>query len=145
MKRMGYGRTEEGKWEEISRYIERQSGIFAVWAAMTTHSLTAKATTSNGENCPYPLHNAWRWAARALNQTATNEIECAIMATFLEVVNQHLLRKYKRQGVKIIALAVDQAWIGDIKGPAVSRLEIMRDEFRKSRRIGEEDFGEFVP
>ena len=145
MKRMGYKRTEEGKWEEITRYIERQSGIFAVWISMTTHELNPKALGQDAQVQPFPIAYAWRWAARTLNHQATNEIECAMMATFLEVVNQQFLRAYKRQGQKIVRLAVSEQWIGGIKGPAAGRLEIMRDEFLRVGRIGEEGFGAFVP
>ena len=144
MKRMGYKRTEEGKWEETTRYIERQSGILAVWVAMTTHTLTAKATAADGNNRPFPLSNAWRWAARILNHKATSEIECAMMATFLEVANQHILMTYQRQGQKLVALAVDKSWVGQIGGPAVGRLEIIRDEFYRKGKYGEDDFGGFV-
>ena len=92
MKRMGYSRTEDGKWEETTRYIERQSGIFAVWTAITTHQLNPRAISRDAKVHPFPLANAWRWAARTLNHQATSEIECAMMATFLEVVNQQFLR-----------------------------------------------------
>jgi nucleoporin GLE1 len=142
MKQMGYKRTEDGKWEETTRYIERQSGILAVWVAMTTHQLNPRATTQ--EN-PFPISFAWRWAARTLNHQATSEIECAMMATFLEVASQFIVKVYKRQGHKIVRLAFDGRWIGAIKGPAVGRLEVMKDEFLKSGRIGEENFGAFVP
>ena len=145
MKRMGYKRTEDGKWEEITRYIERQSGIFAVWIAMTTHQLSPKALGHEADVQPFPMAYAWRWVARTLNHPATNEIECAMMATFLEVVNQHFLRTYKRQAQKIVSLAVSAQWIRGIRGPAVGRLEIMRDEFQRTGRIGEEGFGAFVP
>lgn len=145
MKRMGYQRTEDGKWEEITRYIERQSGIFAVWIAMTTHQLNPKALTHEADVQPFPMANAWRWVARTLNHPATNEIECAMMATFLEVGNQDFLRMYKRQAQKIVNLAVSAQWIGGIRGPAAGRLEIMRDEFHRTGRIGEEGFGAFVP
>jgi nucleoporin GLE1 len=142
---MGYKRTEDGKWEEITKYIERQSGIFAVWAAMTTHRLNPRAGDQDSEGHPFPLSQAWRWAARTLNHPATNETECAIMATFLEVTNQPFLRKYGHQGRKIVHLAVNGKWTGEIRGPAAGRLEVMRDEFQKNGRIGEEGFGEFVP
>src|SRR5271170_5190483 len=145
MKRMGYKRTEEGKWEELTRYIERQSGIIAVWAAMTTHQLNPKALNQEAESNPFPLAYAWRWAARTLNHQSTGEIECAMMATFLEVVNQHLLRTYGRQGQKIVSLAVTQQWAAGIRGPAAGRLEIMREEIQRTGRIGEEGFGAFVP
>lgn len=144
MKRMGYKRTEDGKWEETTRYIERQSGIFAVWIAMTTHQLNPKALDRDAQN-PFPLANAWRWVSRTLNHRATNQIECAMMATFLEVVNQQFLRTYGRQGQKIVRLATGGQWIGGIRGPAVGRLEIMRDEFYRTGRIGDEGFGAFVP
>lgn len=146
MKRMGYKRTEDGKWEETTRYIERQSGIFAVWTAMTTHQLSTKAVSQHTDTAqPFPLANAWRWAARTLNHQATSEIECAMMATFLEVVNQRFVRAYRRQGQKLVNLAVGGQWVAGIRGPAVGRLEIMRDEFQRTGRIGEEGFGEFVP
>src|SRR5579859_4209014 len=96
MKRMGYKRTDDDKWEEQTRYIERQSGILAVWAAMTTHRLNPKAPSQETENNPFPLSNAWRWAARTLSHPATGEIECAMMATFLEVVTEKFLQNYKR-------------------------------------------------
>ena len=145
MKRMGYKRMEDGKWEETTRYIERQSGILAVWTAMTTHRLNPRAISQDAEVHPFPLGNAWRWAARTLNHQATNEIECAMMATFLEVVNQQFLPVYRRQGYKLITLAVSGHWTGGIRGPAVGRLEIMRDEFQRTGRIGEQGFGSFVP
>jgi nucleoporin GLE1 len=145
MKRMGYKRTEDGKWEETTRYIERQSGIFAVWIAMTTHQLNPRALNQDAEAHPFPLKNAWRWTARTLNHQATSEIECAMMATFLEVANQQFLRRYGRQGQKIVHLAVGGQWVNGIRGPAVGRLEIMRDEFQRTGRIGEEGFGAFVP
>ncbi len=146
MKRMGYKRTEDGKWEETTRYIERQSGIFAVWVAMTTHQLNPRAISQDAETGhPFPLGNAWRWAARTLNHQATSEIECAMMATFLEVVNQQFVRAYRRQGQKVVNLAVGGQWVAGIRGPAVGRLEIMRDEFQRTGRIGEEGFGAFVP
>ena len=132
---------EDGKWEETTRYIERQSGIFAVWSAMTTHRLNAKEATSN----PFPLANAWKWAARTLNHPATSEIECAMMATFLEVVNQQFVPTYGRQGQKLVNLAVGGRWVGAIRGPAVGRLEITREEFQTTGRIGELGFGAFVP
>jgi nucleoporin GLE1 len=145
MKLMGYKRMEDGKWEEVTRYIERQSGIFAVWAAMTTHRLNPRAVDQESEGHPFPLSNAWRWAAHTCNHSATCEIECAIMATFLEVTNQPFLRKYGRQGQKIVRLAINGKWSGEIRGPAAGRLEIMRDEFQRMGRIGEEGFGAFVP
>ena len=145
MKRMGYKRDEDGKWEETTRYIERQSGIFAVWTAMTTHRLNPQALNQGVELNPFPLSNAWKWASRTLSHHATNEIECAMMATFLEVVNQVFMATYKRQGLKVVRLAVSDRWIREIKGPATGRLEIMRDEFLRSGRIGEEGFGSFVP
>jgi nucleoporin GLE1 len=145
MKLMGYKRIDDGKWEETTRYIERQSGIFAVWTAMTTHQLNPRAVSQDAETHPFPLKNAWLWAARSLNHQATCEIECAMMATFLEVVNQQFLRTYRRQGQKLINLAVSGQWAGGIRGPAVGRLEIMRDEFRRTGKIGEEGFGAFVP
>ena len=142
---MGYKRMEDGKWEETTRYIERQSGIFAVWAAMTTHRLNPRALDQESEQHPFPLSNAWKWAARTLNHPARNEIECAMMATFLEVVNQPFIQKYGRQGQKIVLLAVGKKWVGEIKGPAVGRLEIMKEEFMRTGRIGEAGFGAFVP
>ena len=145
MKRMGYKRGEDDKWEETTRYIERQSGIFAVWIAMTTHQLNAKALTQDAEERPFPLSNAWRWASRTLNHRATNEIECAMMATFLEVVNVTFVQRYGRQGRKIVEVATGGEWTGEVRGPAVGRLEIMREEFYKNGRIGEEGFGAFVP
>jgi len=141
MKRMGYKRMEDGKWEETTRYIERQAGIFAVWTAMTTHKMPAKESEGN----PFPLSFAWRWAARTLNHRARSEIECAMMATFLEVANEQLLLTYKRQGSKVVNLAVSGQWLGELRGPAIGRLEIMRDEFKRKGRIGEEGFGAFVP
>jgi nucleoporin GLE1 len=145
MKKMGYKRTDDGKWEETTRYIERQSGIFAVWVAMTTHQLNPKAADQESGGNLFPLKYAWRWAARTLNHPAINEIECAMMATFLEVVNLQFIRTYRRQGQKVVNLAVGGQWIGAIRGPAVGRLEIMRDEFQRTGRIGEEGFGAFVP
>jgi nucleoporin GLE1 len=145
MKRMGYKRTEDGKWEETTRYIERQSGIFAVWTAMTTHRLNPQALNQGVESHLFQLSNGWRWASRTLSHQATNEIECAMMATFLEVVNQVFLATYKRQGMKIVRLAVSERWIGGIRGPAAGRLEIMREEFLRRGMIGEEGFGSFVP
>jgi len=142
---MGYKRTEDGKWEETTRYIERQSGIFAVWAAMSTHRLNPRAPDQESEGHPFPLSNAWRWVARTLNHEATNEIECAMMATFLEIVSQSFIQKYGRQGQKIVQLAVGGKWVGQIRGPAAGRLEIMREEFQRTGRIGEEGFGAFVP
>src|SRR5277367_800315 len=123
MKRMGYKRTEDGKWEETTRYIERQSGILAVWTAMTTHRLNPRSISQDAELHPFPLANAWRWAARTLNHQATNEIECAMMATFLEVVNQQFIPTYRRQGHKLVTLAVSERWTGGIRGPAAGRLE----------------------
>jgi len=142
---MGYKRTDEGKWEETTRYIERQSGIFAVWVAMTTHRLNPKAPSQEAEEHPFPLSNAWRWAARTLNHRARNEIECAMMATFLEVGSRAFLQNYERQGRKIILLAVSEQWIGGMKGPAVGRLEIMKEDFQRTGKVGEEGFGAFVP
>ena len=145
MKRMGYKRTEEGKWEEPTRYIERQSGIFAVWVAMTTHQLNPTAMGQDAELNPFPLANAWRWAARTLNHKASNEIECAMMATFLEVASEPFVRTYRQQGQKLVNLAVSEQWFGKIRGPAVGRLGIMRDEFQRTGRVGEDGFGAFVP
>jgi len=145
MKLMGYKRTEDGKWEETTRYIERQSGIFAVWAAMTTHRLNPRAPDQESEGHPFPLSESWRWAARTLNHPAANEIECAMMATFLEVTNQAFVQKYQRQGQKIVRLAVSRLWTGEIRGPAVGRLEIMKEEFQRTGKIGTEEFGRFVP
>ena len=145
MKRMGYKRDEDGKWEETTRYIERQSGIFAIYIAMTTHILNTRALTPDSAAQPFPLSNAWRWAARTLNHSATNEIECAMMATFLEVGNRAFVAKYGRQGRKIVDVATGDEWIGAIRGPAPGRLEIMREEFLRNGRIGEEGFGAFVP
>jgi len=145
MKRMGYKRGEDEKWEETTRYIERQSGIFAVWVAMTTHQLSARALTPDAQAQPFPLSNAWQWAALTLNHMAASEIECAMMATFLEVGSQAFVQRYGRQGRKIVDLATRGEWIGGIKGPAVGRLEIMREEFSRNGRIGEEGFGAFVP
>ena len=145
MKLMGYKRAEDGKWEEITRYIERQSGIFAVWTAMTTHQLNPRAVNQSSEADPFPLSFAWRWAARTLNHRATGEVECALMATFLEVVNQSFLKRYGRQGQKIVRLAVGSEWSNGLRGPAAGRLEIMRDEFQRTGRIGDEGFGSFVP
>lgn len=141
MKRMGYKRMEDGKWEETTRYIERQAGILAVYIAMTTQKMPAKESEGN----PFPLSFAWRWAARTLNHQAKSEIECAMMATFLEVANEQFLATYKRQGTKMVNLAVGGQWVGELRGPAVGRLEIMRDEFQRKGRIGEEGFGAFVP
>jgi nucleoporin GLE1 len=145
MKRMGYKRMEDDKWEETTRYIERQSGIFAVWIAMTTHQLNPRALNQDSEVRPFPLSHAWRWAARTLNHGATNEIECAMMAMFLEVANIQFLQRYGRQARKVVELAVGGEWVGEIRGPAVGRLEIMRDEFHRNGRIGEEGYGAFVP
>jgi nucleoporin GLE1 len=145
MKKMGYKRTDDGKWEETTRYIERQAGIFAVWTAMTTHKINPKAPTQEAENHPFPLFNAWRWAARTLQHQARCEIECAIMATFLEVVNQTFVRTYGRQGRKLVALVVSGSWTVGMKGPAVGRLEIMGEEFQRTGRIGGEGFGAFGP
>ena len=145
MKKMGYKRTEDAKWEEQSRYIERQSGILAVYVAMTTHQLNPRAVAGT-ELSPYGLANAWRWAARCLNHVASGEIEVAMMATFLEVANQALLRGYGRQAVKLVRVAFREEWSRQVeKGPARGRLEIMRDEFERVGRIGEEGFGGFVP
>ena len=141
MKRMGYKRMDDGKWEETTRYIERQAGIFAVWTAITTQKMPAKEAEGN----PFPLSFAWRWAARTLNHQATSEIECAMMATFLEVANEQFISTYKRQGSKLINLAISGQWVGQLRGPAIGRLEIMRDEFQRTGRIGEEGFGAFVP
>jgi nucleoporin GLE1 len=145
MKRMGYKRTDEGKWEETTRYIERQTGIFAVWIAMTTHRLNPRSPDQESEEHPFPLSNAWKWAARTLNHPASDEIECAMMATFLEVASQSFIRKYARQAQKIVHLALSEKWIGGIRGPAVGRLEIMKDEFGRTGSIGQEGFGAFVP
>jgi len=112
---------------------------------MTTHQLNARALTPDAEAQPFSLSNAWQWAARTLNHAATNEIECAMMATFLEVVNQAFVQKYGRQGRKIVDLATGVEWTGEIKGPAVGRLGIMREEFYRNGRIGEDGFGAFVP
>ena len=82
-----------------------------------------------------------------MNHVAGNEIEIAMMATFLEVGNQALLRIYKRQAVKLVRTAVGGEWVGVgiARGPATGRLEIMKDEFERVGRIGEEGFGSFVP
>lgn len=142
---MGYKRTDDGKWEERTRYIERQAGIFAVWTALTIHRINPKVSTQEAENHPFPMANAWRWVARMVSHPARNEIECAMMATFLEVVNQMFVRTYGRQARKVVMLAVGIEWTGDIRGPAVGRLEIMGEEFQRTGRIGEEAFGAFVP
>jgi len=145
MKKMGYKRTEDSKWEEQSRYIERQSGILAVYAAMTTHQLSPRAVAGT-ELTPYGLANAWRWVARCLNHVAGGEIEVAMMATFLEVANQAILRVYGRQAVKLVMVALGEEWSRQVeRGPAKGRLEIMKDEFERTGRIGEEGFGSFVP
>ena len=145
MKKMGYKRTEDTKWEEQFRYIERQSGILAVYAAMTTHQLNPRAVAGM-ELTPYGLANAWRWAARCLNHVASGEIEVAMMATFLEVANQALLKVYGRQAVKLVTVALGEEWSRQVeRGPATGRLEVMKDEFQRTGRIGEEGFGGFVP
>jgi nucleoporin GLE1 len=142
MKRMGYKRMEDNKWEEQTRYIERQSGILATYAALTTHTLSAKAATPS----PYPLSFAWRWAARSLNHPAGGEIEAAMMATFLEVTNQVLVKEYGRQAYKLLSVAVGREWVALVgKGPARGRLEVMADEFSRTGKVGEEGFGAFVP
>jgi nucleoporin GLE1 len=143
MKLMGYKRGDDDKWEETTRYIERQSGIFAVWGAMGTHQLNPKTLTN--DNNPFPLAYAWRWIARALNHRATGDVECALMATFLEVVNEALLKRYGRQAQKIVRLAVGGEWSNGLRGPAAGRLEIMREEFGRTGRVGEDGFGSFVP
>jgi len=142
MKRMGYKRMEDNKWEEQTKYIERQAGILATYAALTTHTLSAKAGTPS----PYPLSYAWRWAARSLNHPAGGEIEAAMMAAFLEVTNQALLKGYGRQAQKLVRVALGGEWVAAVvRGPATGRLEVMADEFARTGRIGEDGFGGFVP
>ena len=142
MKRMGYKRTEDGKWEEPTRYIERQSGILATFIAQTTNRLPASPASPSSH--PYPLLHAWKWAARILRHTCRSEIEAGMMATFLEVVNQAFLKEYGKQGRKVVSLAVGE-WRGEVRGPNAGRLEIMGEEFMRMGRIGEAGYGEFVP
>jgi hypothetical protein len=68
-----------------------------------------------------------------------------MMATFLEVASEQFLSTYKRQGSKLVNVAISGQWVGELRGPAIGRLEIMRDEFQRTGRIGEEGFGAFVP
>ncbi|RPA72201.1 GLE1-domain-containing protein [Ascobolus immersus RN42] len=99
LKRLGYLKTEEGKWEGKEEFSTRLGGLSAGYAAIASRNFT-KASMSN----PHPMHNLWFLYAHYLNTPAaklTNSHYFAIK-TMLETSMKTFVTLYAQQGVKMI-------------------------------------------
>ncbi len=134
---LGWKRRQEGKYEEVTSYIERQSGMFTLWSATT--SLKLKAS-------PYGIEHGWKFIARLLNARIEDpdlrNTAYAIVASFLDVCGKSFGNMYKGQAVKMIkAIAI---WVGpDSKGANAHRLRITVEQYFRTGTLGIEfDFEE---
>ncbi|CCG84581.1 protein of unknown function [Taphrina deformans PYCC 5710] len=129
-KSLGYKRNSEGKYESSTTYLERQSGIFILWAA--TCSLELKSS-------PYNISNGWKFLARLVNSSITDEelrnVAFAMVSSFMEIAGKSLVQRYGNQGRKL--LQVTALWVGpDMKGANASRLRILLEEYLTTGKIG---------
>ena len=124
MKRNGYKRSDDDRWEPVDKYAERQAGIFAVYAA-----------TASRTEAPLGPGWAWRWVARLLNLKPDIDVFFYIMATFMDVVGPEFVRQYKRQASKCFDLA-ETEWGKGGQGPRWSRFMIVCENWRTQGQIG---------
>lgn len=129
-KSLGWKRNSAGKYEETTNYLERQQGIFRLWAA--TASLDLKSS-------PFPIENTWKFIARLLNSKIEDEemlnVAFAMVSSFLDIAGKTFLKSYGNQGIKMVkAIAL---WVGpDARGANASRLRILVEEYVLEGKIG---------
>ncbi|KAF9971416.1 hypothetical protein BGZ73_005649 [Actinomortierella ambigua] len=108
---------KDGKWEDETEYIARQSAIFALYCAIM------QTTPLQGSN-PYPIHHGWTWMARILNMPP-RAITPNLINVFLDICGPAFLDTYRGQALKVLQLLFDEFLVLIPKkgGPGTSRLK----------------------
>ncbi|EEB08682.1 RNA export factor Gle1 [Schizosaccharomyces japonicus yFS275] len=132
MKKAGFKRMSDGRWEQHTTYNERQCGIFAVYAAMIALDTSLAPA-------------GWKFFARILNitpppvQMIQTSLErgqtiCAIVTTFLDVAGKAMIRLYKRQAEKLIIAACSEGYVGKQGGQSqYARLRIVGEDWTQGK------------
>ncbi|EPY49560.1 RNA export factor Gle1 [Schizosaccharomyces cryophilus OY26] len=126
-KKMGYKKMTDGRYEQQAPYIERQCGIFAVYAAFVSldDSLAPRS---------------WRLFSRLLNLTSPREfldkdielgqILCSIVTTYLDIAGRALLRTYGNQARKLLSASFSKLYVGEERGGSpYGRLRIVGEDW----------------
>ena len=120
MKRNGFKRMNE-RWEDITVYSERQSGIFAVYMATMLH--LPRPVGELGKS------RLWIWVAEMLNATPRSDIAYTIMSTYFDIAGQSFVELYGRQARKCIEIAFGP-WAKDGQGPRWSRFMVVGEDWK---------------
>ncbi|WBW71806.1 RNA export factor, cytoplasmic nucleoporin Gle1 [Schizosaccharomyces osmophilus] len=126
-KKLGYRKLADGRYEQQAPYIERQCGIFAVYAAFVS------LDDSLGPR-------SWKLFSRLLNLTSPREFLdkdldlgqtlCSIVTTYLDIAGRALLRIYGNQGRKLLAASFSMPYVGvEGGGSPYGRLRIVGEDW----------------
>ncbi|EPX75081.1 RNA export factor Gle1 [Schizosaccharomyces octosporus yFS286] len=126
-KKLGYRKLADGRYEQQAPYIERQCGIFAVYAAFVS------LDDSLGPR-------SWKLFSRLLNLTSPREFLdkdqdlgqtlCSIVTTYLDIAGRTLLRLYGNQGRKLLAASFSTPFVGaEGGGSPYGRLRIVGEDW----------------
>jgi len=117
MEEQGYRKRLSGDgFESQESYVERISGILAVYAAiLQTPTVTVH---------PHGLKHAWTWLARLLNMKA-QDITATVLLIFLEIAGYRLQQAYGRQFFKCI-IFIQEEFFKQLSTDSASRPAIVR-------------------
>lgn len=132
-KNLGWKRSAAtGKYEEATTYLERQEGIFRLWAASTSLNLT---------DSPLPISLCMTWLTRLLEDAtplADNELRdvaFALAASFLDIAGRPFMQAFGGQGQEMAKRMA--TWVGpDVRGAAATRLRIQLEEYLLHGKLG---------
>ncbi|KAK6930930.1 mRNA export factor GLE1-like [Dillenia turbinata] len=88
-------RQEDGKIENVDRYLERLESYVRLYAAIVQ-------TEADGVQNAHGLKEGWAWIARLLNALPANKYTAVALEAFLSMAGFSLYRRYKSQFQKIL-------------------------------------------
>lgn len=111
--KMGWKRTSDGKYEDVTQYAERVSGIMILFVTITTLKLDQTYLGFSQEwTNPWPLGYSWTLAARIMDSMPSliSEEHFTIMGGWWDACSGHISRAYGKQGAKLLTL-VSTKWV----------------------------------
>lgn len=129
-KALGWKRKADGKYEDLTAYLERQCGIYRFYIAITAIDIASN---------PWPIQRSWVTVARLVSERLENDdlhnVALAIACTFLESAGRSFLAAFGESGRKLLMAMA--RWVGpDEKGPNANRLRILLETWQKDGSVG---------
>ncbi|BFZ55998.1 Nuclear pore complex nucleoporin component [Savitreella phatthalungensis] len=120
-KLLGWRRKPDGKYEDATSYLERQTGIFRLYAAILSFDFPQS---------PWTPQCSWRWVAHHLNLKVSDadlrNVNFAIAATFLDIAGRSAVAAFGSAAEKLL-VALGR-WVANETGPNANRLRILLEE-----------------